>query len=64
MREDKRCVWGLSVQGSEEATDSCREVVCKTLGTGDMGIKGFSQPRAGEGLAEEAGSLSFPGWSL
>ena len=50
MREDKRRVWGQSVQGSEEAKDSCHEVVCKSLGTGDMGNKGV-QPAKGWGGA-------------
>ena len=64
MREDKRRVWGQSVQGSEEAKDSCHEVVAKAWGQETWGTKGFSQPRAGEGLAEEVGSLRFPSWSL
>lgn len=52
------------MQGSEEAKDSCHEVVAKAWGQETWGTKGFSQPRAGEGLAEEVGSLRFPSWSL
>ena len=52
------------MQGSEEAKDSCPDVVCKTLGTGDMGNKGVQPAKGWEGLAEEIGSVRFPSWSL
>lgn len=52
MREDKRWIWGQSLQGSEEAKDSCHDVACKTLGTGDMGNKGVQPAKGWEGLAE------------